>query len=486
MSKVKPARVAMPEQVAEVRITNFQEVTLGYTSKNAIEEANRCLECKSAPCISGCPVNVPIPQFIHAIKENKINEAYELILKENSFPSICGRVCPQEKQCEAKCVRGIKGEAVAIGRLERYVADACQGKKIIENGQDLEDIKGSLSTGDSFDNRDTEKTKKIKIAVVGSGPAGLACASDLAGKNYQVTLFEALHELGGVLVYGIPEFRLPKSIVKREVDAMVQMGVHVEKNVVVGKSITIEELMDEGYKAVFVGGGAGLPRFLNIPGENANGVYSSNEFLTRVNLMKAYKFPKTPTPVNIGERVAVVGAGNVAMDCARTAKRLGAKEVSIIYRRSEEEIPARLEEVHHAKEEGIMFKLLTNPTKIIENNGYVEGMVCDQMALGEPDASGRRKPIKIEGSSFEMPMDTVIIAAGQSPNPLIKDTTKAIEVATWGGILVDEKTSETTMENVYAGGDAVTGAATVILAMGAGKKAAKAIHEKFGGSSLSV
>ena len=469
MSKGQLERVAMPEQRAEARITNFKEVAMGYTGDQAMAEASRCLECKTAPCVSGCPVNVPIPQFIHALKEGKVGESYELILKENSFPSICGRVCPQEKQCEAKCVRGIKGEAVAIGRLERYVADTCQAEK----GASTIETKGQKVAG-----------KGIKVAVVGSGPAGLACASDLAAKNYQVTLFEALHELGGVLVYGIPEFRLPKSIVKDEIEAMTQMGVKVEKNVVVGKSITVEDLMEEGYDAVFVGGGAGLPRFMNIPGENANGVYSSNEFLTRVNLMKAYKYPETPTPVAIGERVAVVGAGNVAMDCARTAKRLGAKEVMIIYRRSEEEIPARLEEVHHAKEEGIIFNLLTNPTKIIEHNGRVEGIVCDRMSLGEPDVSGRRRPLKIEGSDFEMPMDTVIIAVGQSPNPLIKDTTKAIEVASWGGILVDDETSETTMENVYAGGDAVTGAATVILAMGAGKKAAKAIHEKFGGNLL--
>ncbi|MBC7961057.1 MAG: NADPH-dependent glutamate synthase, partial [Vallitaleaceae bacterium] len=390
--------------------------------------------------------------------DEDFEKAYQIIVSENRLPAICGRVCPQERQCEARCVRAIKGDSVGVGRLERFVAD-----------YHMAQVKEETFT---------IKSNGIKVAIVGSGPASISCASDLAVKGYEVTIFEALHELGGVLVYGIPEFRLPKQLVKEEFDKVLALGVQVEKNVIVGKSITIEELLGDGFSAIFIGSGAGLPNFLNIPGENLGGVYSSNEFLTRVNLMKAYKYPEYPTPIIIGERVAVVGAGNVAMDSARTAMRLGAKEVYIIYRRGEEEIPARLEEVHHAKEEGIIFALLTNPVEIHGTEGKVTSIECVKMGLGEPDHSGRRRPIEIKGSNFTIPIDTVVIAVGQTPNPLIKNTTQALEVTKWGGIVVNEETMETTLENVYAGGDAVTGAATVILAMGAGKKAAKAIDEK--------
>lgn len=458
MPNMSNQKVRMPEQDPKERVHNFEEVAKGYTIEDAIEEATRCLQCKHKPCVAGCPVNVPIPEFIKAVVDRNFEKAYEVLVSENRLPAICGRVCPQEKQCEEKCVRGLKGEPVGVGRLERFVADY-----YMENNK--EEV-------------DKVSTNGIKVAVVGSGPAGMTCAAELAAKGYEVTIFEALHELGGVLVYGIPEFRLPKQLVKEEIEKVLALGVKVEKNVIVGKSITIEELMEEGYKAVFIGSGAGLPNFMNIPGENLNGVYSSNEFLTRVNLMKAYRFPEYPTPVVVGKKVAVVGAGNVAMDSARTAKRLGAEEVYIIYRRSEAEIPARLEEVHHAKEEGIIFELLTNPVKIAGHNGRVTAIECVRMELGEPDASGRRRPIEMKGSNFTLDMDTVIIAVGQTPNPLIKDTTKALDTTKWGGIIVNEETMETTMENVYAGGDTVTGAATVILAMGAGKKAAKAIDEK--------
>lgn len=458
MPNMSNKKIAMPEQSPQERIHNFEEVAQGYTKENALEEATRCLNCKHKPCVEGCPVNVPIPEFIQAVVDEDFEKAYQIIVSENRLPAICGRVCPQERQCESKCVRGFKGEPVGVGRLERFVAD-------YHMSHFKEEVIAITSNG-------------IKIAIVGSGPASMSCASDLAVKGYEITIFEALHELGGVLVYGIPEFRLPKKLVKEEIDKVLALGVHVEKNVIVGKSITIEELMEEGYQAVFVGSGAGLPNFMNIPGENLNGVYSSNEFLTRVNLMKAYLYPKYPTPIVIGERVAVVGAGNVAMDSARTAKRLGAKEVYIIYRRGEEEIPARHEEVHHAKEEEIIFELLTSPVQIFGNEGKVTGIECVRMGLGEPDQSGRRRPIEKEGSNFTIPIDTVIIAIGQTPNPLIKNTTKALEVTKWGGIIVNEETMETTLENVYAGGDAVTGAATVILAMGAGKKAAQAIDEK--------
>ena len=451
-------KVVMPEQEPNVRNKNFDEVTLGYTKEMAMEEATRCLNCKNKPCVSKCPVNVSIPEFIAHVAEGDFEAAYQTITRDNALPAICGRVCPQENQCEGQCVRGIKGEPVGIGRLERFVADYHMKNAKVEPLQ-------------------VEKNGK-KVAVVGSGPAGITCAGELIKKGYDVTVFEALHKAGGVLSYGIPEFRLPKDLVAKEIETIEQLGVKIETNVVVGRSITIDELMEEGYDAVFVGSGAGLPRFLNIPGENLLGVYSANEFLTRVNLMKGYKFPETPTPVKVGEKVAVVGAGNVAMDAARTAKRLGAKEVYIVYRRSEEELPARKEEIHHAKEEGIIFKLLNNPAKIVGENGWVTGMECVKQELGEPDASGRRSPVPIEGSNYILDVDTVIIAIGQSPNPLIRQTTPGLEVQKWGGIIVEEDTMKTSKDGVYAGGDTVTGAATVILAMGAGKKAAKAIHEK--------
>lgn len=451
-------KVPMPEQEPNVRNKNFEEVTLGYTEEMAMEEARRCLDCKHSPCINGCPVNVPIPEFIGKIAEGDFEGAYQTITRENALPAICGRVCPQENQCEGKCVRGIKGEPVGIGRLERFVADYHMAKN--------EEVKPI-----------TDKNGK-KVAVVGCGPAGITCAGELIKKGYDVTIFEALHEAGGVLSYGIPEFRLPKALVAKEIETVEKLGVKIEKNVIVGRSITIDELMEEGYQAVFVGTGAGLPRFLKIPGENLLGVYSANEFLTRVNLMKGYKFPETPTPVKVGKKVAVVGAGNVAMDAARTAKRLGADEVYIVYRRSEEEAPARLEEIHHAKEEGIIFKFLNNPSAIIgDENGFVKGIEVVKQELGEPDESGRRSPKPVEGSNYVIDVESVIIAIGQSPNPLIRQTTPGLDVQKWGGIIVDEDTMKTSKDGVYAGGDTVTGAATVILAMGAGKKAAKAIHE---------
>jgi glutamate synthase (NADPH/NADH) small chain len=458
MPNMSLKKVTMPEQDPNVRNKNFNEVALGYTKEQAMEEATRCLNCKHKPCVSGCPVNVPIPEFIKEVAAGNFEKAYELITSENNLPAICGRVCPQENQCEGVCVRGIKGEPVGIGRLERFVADyhmqhaEKKSVQITKNG--------------------------IKIAVVGGGPAGLTCAGDLAKLGYDVTIFEALHALGGVLMYGIPEFRLPKALVEKEIETIVDLGVKINKNVVVGRSITIDELFEEGYKAVFVGSGAGLPKFMGIEGESLNGVYAANEFLTRVNLMKAYDFPNNPTPVKVGKKVAVIGGGNVAMDAARTAKRLGAEEVYIIYRRGEEELPARKEEIHHAKEEGIIFKLLTNPKKIHGENGWVKAIECVEMGLGEPDESGRRRPVEVEGSNFIMDMDTVIIAIGQSPNPLIRQTTPGLDTHKWGGIIVEEETMHTSKQNVYAGGDVVTGAATVILAMGAGKKAAKAIHEK--------
>ena len=452
-------KVPMPEQDPNVRNKNFDEVALGYTAEMAMEEATRCLNCKNKPCVNGCPVNVPIPEFIEKVAAGDFEGAYEVITSENALPAICGRVCPQENQCEGKCVRGIKGEPVGIGRMERFVADFHMA-----NAKPAE--------------ANIEKNGK-KVAVVGSGPAGITCAGELIKKGYDVTVFEALHKAGGVLSYGIPEFRLPKALVAKEIKSVEDLGVKIETNVIVGRSVTIDELMEEGYEAVFVGSGAGLPRFLNIPGENLLGVYSANEFLTRVNLMKGYKFPETPTPVKIGKRVAVVGAGNVAMDAARTAKRLGAEEVYIVYRRSEEEAPARLEELHHAKEEGIIFKFLNNPAAIVgDENGWVKGMEVIEQQLGEPDASGRRRPEPIEGSNYVLDVETVVIAIGQSPNPLIRQTTPGLECQKWGGIIVNEETMESSKENVYAGGDTVTGAATVILAMGAGKRAAAAIDEK--------
>lgn len=456
-ANMSPVKVAMPEQPPYERAGNFLEVALGYTPQQAMEEATRCLQCKTKPCVSACPVNVPIPEFIAEIAQGRFDSAYRIIKRENNLPAICGRVCPQENQCEGVCVRGKKAEPVGIGRLERFAADYGMEELLAEE--------------------DALPANGCKVAVVGGGPAGLSCAGDLAKLGYEVTLFEALHALGGVLMYGIPEFRLPKALVEREIENIVSLGVRIERNVIVGRSITVDELFEDGFRAVFVGSGAGLPRFMKIEGENLNGVYSANEFLTRVNLMKAYEFPKSPTPVHVGRRVAVVGGGNVAMDAARTALRLGAEEVSIVYRRGLEELPARREEIHHAKEEGIRFRLLTNPVKITGDNGWVTGMECVEMELGEADASGRRSPVEKAGSRFAMELDTVIIAIGQGPNPLIRQTTPGLNTQRWGGIIVEEATMETSKAGVYAGGDVVTGAATVILAMGAGKKAAAAIHQ---------
>ena len=458
-------RNAMPTQDAKVRAHNFDEVALGYTEEQAIDEAMRCLNCKNMPCVAGCPVKIHIPEFINKIKEGDFEGAYQVITKSSSLPAVCGRVCPQETQCESKCVRAIKGESVGIGRLERFVADW-------HNTFCTEEPTRPQSNGH-------------KVAVVGSGPSGLTCAGDLAKKGYEVTVFEALHTAGGVLVYGIPEFRLPKAIVAKEVETLKKLGVKIETNVVIGKTLTIDELFENGYEAVFVGSGAGLPNFMGIPGETLCGVYSANEFLTRSNLMKSY-LDNPETPVMKGGKVAVVGGGNVAMDAARTALRLGAEKVYIVYRRSMEELPARKEEVEHAEEEGIEFKLLCNPTEILGynnpndardlKNGFVRGMTCVKMELGEPDERGRRRPVVIEGSEFTIDVDTVIMSIGTSPNPLIKSTTKGLEVNRWGGIVVNED-GLTSRNAVYAGGDAVTGAATVISAMGAGKTAAKAIDE---------
>ncbi len=467
MPNMSPKKNPMPHQDPQVRAGNFQEVALGYTKEQAIDEAQRCLNCKNMPCVSGCPVKIHIPEFIAKVAEGDFEAAYQIIAQDSALPAVCGRVCPQETQCESKCVRGIKHESVGIGRLERFVADW-------HNANATEKAVKPASNGH-------------KVAVIGSGPAGLTCAGDLARKGYEVTVFEALHLAGGVLVYGIPEFRLPKSIVQKEVDGLKDLGVKIETNAVIGRSITIDELMEEfQFEAVFIGSGAGLPMFMHIPGENLKGVYSANEFLTRINLMKAYKEGSdTPIMPLQGKKVAVVGGGNVAMDAARCSKRLGA-EVYIVYRRSEAELPARAEEVEHAKEEGIIFKTLNNPVAILgynnpedkrdPKNGSVCGLKCIEMELGEPDASGRRRPIEKAGSEFEMDMDCVIMALGTSPNPLIKSTTKGLEINKRGGIIVNEE-GLTSREGVYAGGDAVTGAATVILAMGAGKTAAKAIDE---------
>lgn len=450
-------RVPVSEQAPEVRAKNFEEVCLGYIDEEAIQEANRCLTCKNPKCVDGCPVSINIPGFISYMKNGEFEKAAKEVAKYSALPAVCGRVCPQESQCEGKCVLGIKGEPVSIGKLERFIAD--------------------WSRKHNVELADREEDKNKKVAVIGSGPAGLTCAGDLAKKGYDVTIFEALHEPGGVLVYGIPEFRLPKDdVVRAEIENIKKLGVKIETNVIIGRTITIDELMeDEGFEAVFIGSGAGLPKFMGISGENANGVLSANEFLTRVNLMKAFK-EEYHTPVKVGKKVAVVGGGNVAMDAARTALRLGA-ETHIVYRRSESELPARVEEVHHAKEEGVIFDILTNPTEIlVDENGWVKGMKCVQMELGEPDESGRRKPIVKEGSEYVMDVDTVIMSLGTSPNPLISSTTKGLETNKWKCIVADEH-GLTTKEGVYAGGDAVTGAATVILAMGAGKKAAEAIDE---------
>lgn len=451
-------KVPVKEQDAKVRAANFQEVCLGYNKEEAMEEATRCINCKNAQCIKGCPVSINIPGFIEKVKEGKIEEAYQIISESSALPAVCGRVCPQESQCEGKCIRGIKGEALSIGKLERFVADYARENGIRPQG--------------------AEKKNGKKVAVIGSGPSGLTCAGDLAKLGYEVTIFEALHEPGGVLVYGIPEFRLPKSaVVAKEIENVKALGVKIETNVVVGKSVTIDELLEEeGFDAVYIGSGAGLPKFMGIPGEQANGVFSANEYLTRSNLMKAFD-ENSNTPIMRGKKVAVVGGGNVAMDAARTALRLGA-EVHVVYRRSEEELPARVEEVYHAKEEGIIFNLLTNPTEILEDEkGWVKGIRCIKMELGEPDASGRRRPVEIPGSEFDMEVDTVIMSLGTSPNPLISSTTKGLEVNKRKCIVADEEFGKTTKEGVYAGGDAVTGAATVILAMGAGRAGARGIHE---------
>ncbi|KXS50468.1 NADPH-dependent glutamate synthase [Halanaerobium congolense] len=455
-------KTPMKEQKPEERIKNFDEVPFGYSDEEAIVEAERCLQCKHQPCVEGCPVHVPIPQFIQSILDEDVVKANQIIKSKNNLPAVCGRVCPQEEQCEDVCVMGIKNEPVAIGRLERYVADYNMGKGTDRTkAEEVEKLK-------------IPELEGRKVAVIGAGPAGLTAAADLAKYGLDVTIFEALHDTGGVLRYGIPEFRLPKKIVDQEVEAIKELGVEIKLNVVVGKSITVEELFDQGYESMFIGVGAGLPRFLNIPGENLNGVYSANEFLTRVNLMKAYKYPEYRTPVVVGDRVAVVGAGNVAMDSARTAKRLGAEDVYIVYRRAAEQMPARSEEIHHAQEEGIEFKLLNNPVAIHGKDGRVDKMECLKMKLGEKDDSGRRRPIPIEGSNWMLDLDTVVIAIGQNPNPMLTSNTKDIETKSWGGIKVDEN-QQTSREGVYAGGDVVTGAATVIKAMGAGKTAAENI-----------
>lgn len=451
-------RIPVREQDPKVRATNFEEVCLGYNLEEAQAEASRCLNCKNARCVTGCPVNIDIPAFIKQVEEGNLEEAYNVISNYSALPAVCGRVCPQESQCECKCVRGIKGEAVSIGKLERFVADWARENNVAPKA-------------------DAAKKNK-KVAVIGSGPAGLTCAGDLAKKGYDVTIFEALHEAGGVLSYGIPEFRLPKStVVAAEVENVKKLGVKIETNVVIGKATTIDELLnEEGFDAVFIGSGAGLPKFMGIPGENANGVFSANEYLTRSNLMKAFD-DSYATPIAGGKKVAVVGGGNVAMDAARTALRLGA-EVHIVYRRSEEELPARVEEVHHAKEEGIIFELLRNPKEIlVDENGHVSGMKVVKMELGEPDASGRRRPIEVNDSEYVLDVDTVIMSLGTSPNPLISSTTDGLDVNKWGCIVAKEENGETTKNGVYAGGDAVTGAATVILAMGAGKSAAQGIDE---------
>ena len=474
MANMSLKKNEMPSQAPDVRNSNFLEVALGYTEEQAIDEAKRCLNCKHRPCVGGCPVNIRIPDFIAKVAEGDFEGAYEIITQSSSLPAVCGRVCPQESQCEKHCVRGVKGEPVAIGRLERFVAD----------WHNANSTKAPVKP----------ESNGHKVAIVGSGPSGLTCAGDLAKKGFEVTVFEALHTAGGVLVYGIPEFRLPKAIVAKEVDTLKKLGVKIETNVVIGKTLTIDELFEMGYEAVFVGSGAGLPNFMGIPGEAYNGVYSANEFLTRSNLMKAY-LEKPVTPIMKGGKVAVVGGGNVAMDAARTALRLGAEKVYIVYRRSMDELPARKEEVEHAEEEGIEFRLLCNPTEILgynnpdnakdPKNGFVTGMTCVKMELGEPDERGRRRPVVIPNSEFTIDVDTVIMSIGTSPNPLIKSTTEGLEVNRWGGIVVNED-GLTSRNAVYAGGDAVTGAATVISAMGAGKTAAKAIDEALTKQDISI
>ncbi len=478
MPNMRKDKVSMQEQDPIVRAGNFEEVALGYTLEEAMEEATRCLQCKHKPCVDGCPVAVRIPEFIEKVTEGKIFEAYDIIKSTNNLPAVCGRVCPQENQCELKCVRGIKNEPVGIGRLERFVADYAMQHAAQEELKLAKAMDNYLDKSIKTAKSEGKDNAKKKVAVIGSGPSSITCAADLATMGYSVTVFEALHVAGGVLMYGIPEFRLPKKIVQEEIDKVKELGVEIKTNVVIGKTLTIEEIKDMGYDAVFIGSGAGLPQFLRIEGENLNGVYSANEFLTRVNLMKAYDPCISDTPLFVGKVTAVVGGGNVAMDAARSAKRAGAETVYIVYRRGEEELPARIEEVHHAKEEGIIFKLLNNPVAIKgDEKGWVKSMECVQMELGEPDASGRRRPVEIKGSKFTLPIDMAIIAIGTSPNPLIKSTTDGLETQKWGGIVADDATGQTSLDGVFAGGDAVTGAATVILAMGAGKASAKAIDE---------
>ena len=462
MANMRLDKNPMPEQAPDIRNKNFLEVTTGYTPEMAIDEAQRCLNCKTKPCMQGCPVSVKIPEFISCMKDGDFEGAYKKIKETNALPAVCGRVCPQERQCESKCVRGIKGEPVGIGRLERFAADYHMAN--VEDTPEIPEWNGK------------------RVAVVGSGPSGLTAAGDLAKLGYKVTVYEAFHTAGGVLMYGIPEFRLPKSIVQKEISGLKAMGVDIQTNVIIGRTLTVDELLnDMGYDAVYIGSGAGLPRFMGIDGENLNGVYSANEFLTRINLMKGYKFPEYDTPVYVGKNVAVLGGGNVAMDAARSAKRLGAENVYIVYRRGKDELPARKEEVEHAEEEGIIFRLLENPTKIIGNeDGWVSGMETVKMELGEPDESGRRKPIVIEGSESVLDIDTVVVAIGQTPNPLIRQTTEGLETDRRGCIVADE-VGLTSKAKVYAGGDVVTGAATVILAMGAGKKAAEAIDKELMG-----
>ncbi|HAF67009.1 MAG TPA: glutamate synthase (NADPH), homotetrameric [Clostridiales bacterium UBA9857] len=455
---LKKNRVEMPVQDPKERKSNFDEVALGYTEEMALEEASRCLNCKKPFCVDGCPVNVNIPGFIKLITEKKYQEAINVVKATNSLPAVCGRVCPQETQCESKCILGRRGEPVAIGRLERFVADW----EMKHGEAEIPEIKPNGK----------------KVAIVGAGPAGLTCAGDLARLGYEVTIFESLHEPGGVLIYGIPEFRLPKEVVRKEVDYVKRLGVKIETSFIVGRTMTVDELFENGFDAVFIGSGAGLPIFMNIPGENLNGVYSANEYLTRINLMKAYKFPEFDTPIVSGKKVAVVGAGNVAMDAVRCALRLGAEKAMIVYRRGREEMPARAEEIHHAEEEGVEFHLLTNPVRILgDENGWVKGMECIRMELGEPDASGRRRPVPVPGSEFVMDVDTVIMALGTRPNPILVQTTEGLDAHNWGGLITGDQRGRTTRPRVWAGGDAVTGAATVIQAMGAGKAAAKDIHE---------
>jgi glutamate synthase (NADPH/NADH) small chain len=464
VKKKKVPRTSMPQQDPKVRAKNFKEVATGYTEKDALLEASRCLQCKNPKCIKGCPVEIDIKEFIKLVDEKKFEESLEKIREKNTLPAICGRVCPQEDQCEKECILGIKGEPVAIGRLERYVADR-EFKRLSDLDKECVYLDGN------------HKCTREKVAVIGSGPAGLTCAAELAKKGYRVTLFEALHKAGGVLVYGIPEFRLPKDIVQKEIDYLRSMDVDLKVNMVMGKILTIDELFEDGYKAVFVSTGAGLPYFMGIPGENLNGVYSANEYLTRSNLMKAYKFPECDTPIMKGENVAVVGGGNVAMDSARTALRLGAKNVYLVYRRSEAEMPARNEEIEHAKEEGIILKVLNNPVEIIGKDGWADKLRVIKMELGEPDESGRRRPIPIEGSEYNIDVDVVIMAIGQGPNPLLTSTIPELKLNKWGNIAADQETGRTSVKGVFAGGDIVTGAATVILAMGAGMKAAASMDE---------